>query len=59
MKHKKHDKLVKDYGRQKMKEMDRLATKLLKNDENNQKLKTYNIKDPFNLFDDDSTENNS
>ena len=59
MKHKKHDKLVKDYDRQKMKEMDRLATKLLKNDEKNQKLKTYNIKDPFNLFDDDSTEDNS
>jgi len=59
MKHKKHDKLVKDYSRQKMKEMDRLATKLLKNDEKNQKLKTYNIKDPFNLFDDDSAKDNS
>lgn len=54
MKHKKHDRIVKDYGRQKMKEMDRLATKLLKNDEKNQKLKTYDIKNPFNLFDDDS-----
>jgi len=42
-----------------MKEMDRLATKLLKNDEKNQKLKTYNIKDPFNLFDDDSAKDNS
>jgi hypothetical protein len=59
MKHKKHDKLVKDYSRQKMKEMDRLATKLLKNDEKNQKLKTYSIKDPFNLFDDDSAKDNS
>ena len=59
MKHKKHDKLVKDYSRQKMKEMDRLASKLLKNDEKNQKLKTYNIKDPFNLFDDDSAKDNS
>ena len=59
MKHKKHDKLVKDYNRQKMKEMDRLASKLLKNDEKNQKLKTYNIKDPFNLFDDDSAKDNS
>ena len=37
MKHKKHNKLVKDYQRQKMKEMDRLASKLLKNDEKNQK----------------------
>lgn len=59
MKHKKHDKIVKDYKRQKMKEMDRLATKLLKNDEKNQKLKTYDIKNPFNLFDDDSPADNS
>jgi hypothetical protein len=56
MKHKKHDKLVKDYQKQKSKELDRLASKLLKNDEKNQKLKTYNINNPLDLFDDEGTE---
>jgi len=59
MKHKKHSKIVKDYERQKIKHLERLTTKLLKDDEKNQKLKSYNIKDPFNLFDDDSTSDNS
>ena len=56
MKHKKHDKLVKDYQKQKSKVLDRLASKLLKNDEKNQKLKTYNINNPLDLFDDEGTE---
>ena len=32
-KHKKHDKIVKDYNRQKSEHLDKLATKMLKNDE--------------------------
>jgi hypothetical protein len=39
VKHKKHDKLVKDYDKQKSEHLDKLATKMLKNDERNQKLK--------------------
>lgn len=54
MKHKKHDNLVKDYQRQKMKEIDKLASRLLKNDEKNQKLKTYSTKNnPLDFFDDE------
>ena len=51
VKHKKHDKLVKDYDKQKSEHLDKLATKILKNDERNQKLKEKTINNNFlNLF---------
>ena len=54
MKHKKHDKLVKDYERQKIQHLEKLTNKMLKDDEKNQKLKTYTIKkNPLDFFDDE------
>lgn len=51
MKHKKHNKLVKDYDKQKSEHLEKLATKMIKNDERNQKLKEKNINTNFlNLF---------
>lgn len=51
MKHKKHNKIVKDYDKQKSKHLEKLATKSLKNDKLNQKLKNKPInKDIFKLF---------
>jgi len=51
MKHKKHNKLVKDYDKQKSEHLEKLATKIIKNDERNQKLKEKNINTNFlNLF---------
>ena len=47
MKHKKHDKLVKDYDQQKSKHLEKLATEMFKNDERNQKLKDKNISTNF------------
>ena len=50
-KHKKHDKIVKDYDRQKSEHLDKLATKMLKNDEKMQKLREKKINpNLFNLF---------
>jgi len=50
-KSKKHDKLVKDYDRQKSEHLDKLATQMLKNDEKMQKLKDKKINPNFlNLF---------
>lgn len=50
-KHKKHDKIVKDYERQKSEHLDKLATKMLKNDEKMQKLREKKINpNLFNLF---------
>ena len=46
-KNKKHDRLVKDYDRQKSEHLDKLATKMLKNDELNQKLKNKKINNNF------------
>jgi hypothetical protein len=43
MKKKKHTKLVKDYDKQKEKHLERLATKILNNDEKLSKLKAKNI----------------
>ena len=40
MKKSKHDKLVKDYDKQKERHLERLATKMLKNADINEKLKT-------------------
>ena len=51
MKNKKHDKLVRDYDKQKQRHLERLGTKLLKDDEKNQKLRSKNIDPGFlNLF---------
>lgn len=51
MKNKKHDKLVKDYDKQKSEHLDKLASKMLKNDEKMQKLKEKSInKNIFKLF---------
>ena len=47
MKKKKHTKLVKDYDKQKEKHLDRLATKILNNDEKLSKLKAKNISTNF------------
>ena len=46
-KHKQHEKLVKDYDRQKSEHLDKLATKMLKNDEKMQKLKGKKISTNF------------
>jgi hypothetical protein len=51
MKHKKHNKIVKDYDKQKARHLEKLAIKSLKNDELNQKLKSKPInKDIFKLW---------
>jgi hypothetical protein len=51
MKKKKHNKIVNDYDKQKEKHLERLATKMLENDEKINKLKGKNInKDFLNLF---------
>tara|TARA_Y100000385_G_C12774255_1_gene500644 strand:+ start:81 stop:236 length:156 start_codon:yes stop_codon:yes gene_type:complete len=51
MKNKKHSKIVKDFDKQKSKCLEKLATKMLKDDEKNEKLKSKNINPNFlNLF---------
>ena len=51
MKSKKHQRIVKDYDKQKEKHLEKLATRLLKEDERNQKLKDKPIDPGFlNLF---------
>ena len=47
IKRSKHDKLVKDYDKQKEKHLEKLATKILKNDEKAEKLKSKHIKGDF------------
>jgi hypothetical protein len=47
MKSKKHSKIVKDYDKQKEKHLEKLATKMLKNDEKLSKLKEKNINKNF------------
>ena len=46
-KNKNHDKMVKDYDKQKSEHLDKLATKMLKNDERAQKLKGKKINTNF------------
>lgn len=46
-KSKKHDKIVNDYDKIKSKHLDKLAGKMLKDDEKNQKLKEKNINPDF------------
>ena len=43
----KHTAIVKDYIKQKNKHLERLANKMLKNDEVSQKLKSHHIKGEF------------
>ncbi len=51
MKNKKHKKIVKDYDKQKERHLEKLATKVLKDDERLQQLKGKNIDPKFlNLF---------
>ena len=47
MKNKKHNKIVKDYDKIKSKHLDKLAKKMLDNDEKDQKLKKYKLKGDF------------
>ena len=48
---KKHDNIVNDYDKQKSKHLEKLATKMLKDDDRNEKLKTKEINPKFlNLF---------
>jgi hypothetical protein len=46
-KNKKHNLLVKDYDKQKSEHLDKLATKMLKNDDKTQKLKEKKINTNF------------
>ena len=51
MKSKKHHKVVKDYEKQKVQHLDKLATRILKDDEKTQRLKEKSINPDFlNLF---------
>jgi hypothetical protein len=51
MKSKRHNKIVKDYDKQKSKHLENLANQILKTDESTQKLKEKNINpDILNLF---------
>ena len=47
----KHKNIVDDYKKTKSKHLEKLATKMLKNDEKFEKLKDYNIN--LDIFDDD------
>jgi hypothetical protein len=47
IKRSKHDKLVKDYDKQKEKHLERLASKMLKDEDKNNKLKNKIIKGNF------------
>jgi hypothetical protein len=47
MKSKKHSRIVKDYDKQKEKHLEKLATKMLDNDEKLSKLKEKNINTNF------------
>ena len=51
-KHKKHDKITKNYEKAKNKQLEKLADKMLKDDERNQKLKEKKINIDFDLFED-------
>tara|TARA_R110002051_G_scaffold114348_3_gene187249 strand:+ start:169 stop:324 length:156 start_codon:yes stop_codon:yes gene_type:complete len=47
MKNKNHNKIVNNYDKQKEKHLEKLATKILKNDEKSEKLKLKQIKGDF------------
>jgi hypothetical protein len=51
MKNSKHDKVLANKEKEKKKHLDRLATNLLKKDEQNQKMKEYTMKkNPLDFF---------
>ena len=51
MKSKKHNKIIKNFDKQKSKHLEKLATKMLKDDERHEKLRTKEINPKFlNLF---------
>tara|TARA_R110001592_G_scaffold179264_3_gene420789 strand:+ start:31 stop:204 length:174 start_codon:yes stop_codon:yes gene_type:complete len=47
IKNKKHNQIINDYDKIKSKHLEKLANKMLKNDEKNDKLKGKNIKGDF------------
>jgi|TARA_B110000037_G_C17097856_1_gene496735 hypothetical protein len=47
MKHKNHNKIVKDYDKQKSKHLSRLANKIVRDDDKKQQLKSKHIKGDF------------
>tara|TARA_R110002051_G_scaffold286581_1_gene349178 strand:+ start:481 stop:645 length:165 start_codon:yes stop_codon:yes gene_type:complete len=47
IKHKDHNKIVNNYNKQKEKHLEKLATKILKNDEKKEKLKKLKINTDF------------
>ena len=47
MKNNKHNKIVNYYDKIKSKHLDKLATRILKDDEKKEKLKTYKLKGKF------------
>jgi hypothetical protein len=47
IKNKKHDQIVNDYDKIKSKHLEKLATKMLKDEDKNNKLKSKNIKGDF------------
>ena len=50
-KNKKHEEIVRDYDKIKSRHLEKLATKMLKNDEKHEKIKEKNVKGDFlNLF---------
>lgn len=47
MKHKKHTAILADYKKSKSRHLDKLATRILKDDEKKEKLRQYKIKGKF------------
>jgi|TARA_B100002019_G_C20870063_1_gene403551 hypothetical protein len=47
IKNKKHDQIINDYDKIKSKHLEKLATKMLKDEDKNNKLKSKNIKGDF------------
>ena len=51
MKKDKHDRILENKEKEKRKHLDRMATQLLKQDEKNEKMKSYKLKkNPLDLF---------
>jgi len=51
MKKDKHDKILQNKEKEKRKHLDRMATQLLKQDEQNEKMRSYKLKkNPLDLF---------
>lgn len=51
MKKSKHDRIIENKEKEKMRHLDRMATQLLKQDEQREKMKSYKLKNnPLDLF---------